>query len=430
MALKTRVMPGLTTAQVAARLGVKTETVYAYVSRGLLSPARGRGGRASTFDPLEVEGLAVRAKGRRRAPRPSGGPVASGSPLMMIDTALTLIEDDMVFYRGVPVVELAARASFEEVAHWFVTGTWAAGTTFELDALPKASMLRATSWRRGIGLIDRLRIAVSLASSANPVRYELDAATVVRSTGSLIAAMVAGVGDRVNVQVEGVPIAARLWEALTGAVPTGAEQAALNSALVLLVDHDLAVSTLAARVAASARAHPYSVVSAGLGPLDGLLHGAVSAHAHRMLAESLTARRPPLTVVTEVLRDGRRLPGFGHSLYTATDPRYCALLVVLEEIPVLAPALQVARDITDVVSARTGLFPNIDLALAVMTAGFGMRPDSGEAIFAVARTAGWIGHALEEYDSTPLRLRPAGHYVGPDPSDTPYPEALSMGPDR
>jgi citrate synthase len=427
MALKTRVLAGLTTAQVAARLGVKTETVYAYVSRGLLTPERGRGGRASTFDPLEVEALAARAKGRRKVERPSGGPPTSGSPLMVIDTALTLIEDDMVFYRGLPAIELAGRASFEEVAHWFVTGSWAAGTSFELDALPKASMLRATAWRRGIGLIDRLRIAVSVASSANPLRYDLDAAAVVRSTASLIAAMVAAVGDRATPHVDGVPIAARLWEALTNDAPGDAEQAALNSALVLLVDHDLAASTLAARVAASARAHPYSVVAAGLGPLDGLLHGAVSAHAHRMLAESLTARRPPLTVVTEVLRSGNRLPGFGHSLYTATDPRYSALLAVLEGNPALAPALQVARDIADVVSQRTGLFPNIDLALAVITAGFSMRPDSGEAIFAVARTAGWIGHALEEYDSRPLRLRPAGHYVGPDPGDTPYPEGLNGG---
>ncbi len=126
-------------------------------------------------------------------------------------------------------------------------------------------------------------------------------------------------------------------------------------------------------------------------------------------------------VVADELRSGRRIPGLGHRLYPGEDPRARALFALLEEIPDAAPALAAARDIVATTARHTPLHANVDLALAVFSVSSGMPSTAGETVFAVARTAGWIAHALEEYGERPLRMRPSGHYVGPRPP-RPLPE--------
>ena len=178
--------------------------------------------------------------------------------------------------------------------------------------------------------------------------------------------------------------------------------------LIVLADHDLAVSSLAARVAASARANPYAVVSAGLGALDGPQHGAASTLAHRFLAEALT---DPVAALAERLRTGSPIPGFGHRVYRNRDPRTALVLDRLADGPVRAAVEALAAPL----AGRPGGFPNVDLALAAVVHAHGLRPDAGEAIFAVARTVGWIAHALEEYAEPGLRFRAEGVYTGPVP---------------
>jgi citrate synthase len=209
-------------------------------------------------------------------------------------------------------------------------------------------------------------------------------------------------------------MAQRLWGRLTGRKPDAASLHVLDTALGLLIDHDLAASTLAVRVAASARAHAYAAVSAGLGVLEGPLHGAASGLAHRMLLDVLD-RGTATPVVADELRAGRRVPGLGHRLYPGEDPRARALFALLEEVPAAAPALAAARDIVATTTRHTPLHANVDLALAVLTVSSGMAATAGETVFAVARTAGWIAHTLEEYEERPLRMRPRGHYVGAPP---------------
>jgi citrate synthase len=210
------------------------------------------------------------------------------------------------------------------------------------------------------------------------------------------------------------PIALRLWSRLTARPADEASLRVLDTALALLVDHDLAASTLAARVAASARAHPYAVVSAGLGALDGPLHGQASATVHRMLADVLE-RGSAGPVVAEYLRGGRRIPGLGHRLYRGEDPRARLLFRLLEQVPEAAPAVAAARDVVATGARHSALHANVDLALGVLSLSCGMPAEAGEVVFSVARTAGWIAHALEEYAEQPLRMRPVGAYDGPPP---------------
>ena len=119
-------------------------------------------------------------------------------------------------------------------------------------------------------------------------------------------------------------------------------------------------------------------------------------------------------VVGARLRRGERLRGFGHRLYPDGDPRAGVLLAHLRRAAAGSPRLEVVEAVL-ATTARRGLpAPNVDFALAAVAHVTGLTRGAGEAIFAVARTAGWIAHALEEYDrNTPIR--PRALYTGPAP---------------
>ncbi|WP_431921627.1 citrate synthase [Amycolatopsis tucumanensis] len=365
----------LTTAEVARRLGVKTETVYAYASRGLLTSVKRPGRRGSLFAVEEVDRLA----GRGREPG-----VVEG-----IRTRLTRFDGDEVYYRGERVASLAGERTFESVAHFLWTGELADQPGFP-ESPEQAGLVRSASAAlpATARLTDHLRVGVAVLGAADPLRFDL-APEAVRAAAERLIGVLA---DALPGETAGGTLGERLWPKLTSRPP---EPRILDAALVLLADHGLAVSTVAARVAASARANVYAVVSAGMGAMDGHYHGGASTLAYRFLAE---ARENPVAALSERLRTSGTIPGFGHRIYQRRDPRAEALLALLPEDPVV-------DELLGRLAGRADLFPNTDLALAAMMHGFDMRPDAGEAIFAVARIAGWVAHALEEYGEPGLRFR-------------------------
>ncbi|MFJ3234504.1 citrate/2-methylcitrate synthase [Streptomyces sp. NPDC086787] len=405
----------LSTKETAETLGVKPETVYAYVSRGQLSSRREPGGRGSTFDAGEVETLA------RRNKRESKGISGHGGELS-VRTRLTLIDQDRYYFRGVDAVELAERHSYEEVAEWLWTGQLRSGVTFTApEAVVAVARGAVAALPEHTAPTDRLRVATIAAATEDPLRFDLSEESVLGTARVLIPTLVAALPPQPFArQHDQGPLAQRLWGRLTGHEADESSLRALDMVLALLADHDLAASTLAVRVAASARAHAYAAVSAGLGVIEGPLHGAAGGHAHKLLLNVLE-QGTAVPVIADELRAGRRIPGLGHRLYTGEDPRATALFALLEQIPHAEPALLAARDIAATTARHTPLHANVDLALAVLTVSNGMLPTASETIFAVARTAGWIAHALEEYGERPLRMRPSGHYVGPRPPQ-PRPE--------
>ena len=404
----------LTSREVADRLGVRLETVYAYVSRGVLTSRRAPTGRGSTFDRAEVDALLDRERRGRpgRPPRPSTwrGPV--------VDTDITLIEDGGLFFRGVDAVALARAGDLERAAQWLWTGE-TAPTRFVAPAEPLAAARAAVAaLPASADLVSLLRVAVAAASSADPLRYDTRGAAVLHTARGLLATMVQALprqGDRATAgpDEDGDPLAARLWARLTALAPDPGLLRCLDAALVVLVDHDLAVSTVAVRTAASVRAHPYAVVSTGLSAMEGPLHGAASTLAYDVLHGCLDG--DPRLVVAEHLRAGRSLPGFGHRLYPDGDPRATMLLDLLAGEPAAAAAVAAVQQL----AAASGQRPNVDLALAALALAAGMPRDAGEVVFSVARSVGWVAHALEEYDEPPLRFRGQGDYRGPRPPQPP-----------
>jgi citrate synthase len=394
----------LTTEQAAERLGVKPQTLYAYVSRGLIARVRAADGRGSLFAAADVEALAERSAGGR-------GGAAEPGPASAIRTELTLLEDDRLRYRGRDAAELAERGSFEATAVWLWTGRDEPQARF---APPPARMEQAVRAAADAlpgtaRAVDRFKAAVLAASIADPLSLDLRPDSVVATGRALIGALLAAVPQRGA--TAGETVAERLWARLSADAPGADALRALDAALVLLADHDIATSTYAARLAASTRANPYAVVTAGLAVLDGPLHGGAGARARRVLVQAHEA--DPVTALATTLRETGSVPGFGHVLYRARDPRAQTLLRLLEALPDPRGVRAVAAELIQVAADRFGTFPNSDLALALLAELCAFPPDAEETIFALARTVGWIAHALEEYASEPLRHRPSGRYSGP-----------------
>jgi citrate synthase len=248
----------------------------------------------------------------------------------------------------------------------------------------------------GARLTDRLRVAVAVLGAADPLRFDLSVPAVTAAAGRLIGTLVTALpGDFVSPDAT---LGARLWPKLSSAEP---RPELLDATLILLADHGLAVSTVAARVAASARANLYAVISAGLGALDGQYHGAAPTLAYEFLQR---AQQDPLKALSDQLRSGEPIPGFGHRIYQHRDPRAEVLLGLLGDHPIV--------DTITAIAERTPTFPNSDLAIAAIMHAYNFRPDAGDALFALARMIGWTAHALEEYAAPALRFRAMGIYTG------------------
>jgi citrate synthase len=386
------VMGDLVDARTAAeRLGVDIRTLYAYVSRGSLRRVRGPDGRSSRYDSDELELLAQRSR-PRTLPRPAA------SIDLVIATRVSTVADGAVHYRGTDVLDLVkAGEPFERVADllWQASPAEVAAVGWRLPPSNDPPGQPGPPLAREAPVLQRFAIAVGAMSGATSSHVTASGVTADASTSDWPAC-----GRRmINCLIEASgpasvtpdpadsdpadPVALRLWQRWSPLRPTAARVRALNIALVLLAEHELALSTLAVRVAASARATPASCLLAGLGTLSGSLHGG----AARIVHDKLLAKEP----VTA---------GFGHPVHRHGDPRATPLLEA-----VYAFATRDDRELIENARRQASALPNSDLALGALTYAARMPPEASMAIFAIARTAGWIAHAAEEYAEPPLRFR-------------------------
>jgi len=398
----------ITAAEAAQRLGVKQASLYSYVSRGVLSRRKAEGSRVSLFSAREVESLARKGRPRR----------SQGATELVIETQVTEITGSQLRYRGYDAIELAREHDFEEVAGLLWTGTLGRGdgqTWSATEAAIAAASAAQAALPGGTVPLERLQVIVPALAAADPLRLHLDPPAVISAGRGLIAGMTDSLPSvrPANGAAPGTLIAERLVRRLCQAEPSPGLVRALRAAMVLLADHELAASTLAARVAASMRADPYAVVATGLGAVGGALHGGASFGAELML-RSAAHPGEAARVVGDRLRRGERIPGFGHFVYRGSDPRAVLLMDLIRAAAPGSERLAVADAVIAEAARRALPEPNIDFALAALGAVTGMVAGGGEAVFAIARTAGWLAHALEEYArGTPIR--PRGVYTGPSP---------------
>ncbi|MTV25658.1 hypothetical protein FTX61_09585 [Nitriliruptoraceae bacterium ZYF776] len=371
--------------EAAARLGVKRETLYAYVARGQLRRRPSADGRRSEYAVDDLDRLGVR--GHRGAP--------ARREAIAVRSTLTRITPDGPRYRGHLAVDLAGSWTFEEVvALLWRTPEVAARPVAVPDAVHAAVSASLAGFADDLDPVLRLPVTVIAAAAVDPLRGDTRPGAVHVAGYRALAALVTAIGGR-----GGGPLAAQLARGWRGRAEDRTVRL-LDATLVLLADHELAASTLAARAAASTRADPYAVVLAGLAVLGGSRHGTASRGAERALRAVHDGGEPDAAIARHVALDVT----FGHPLYPDGDPRATRLF---ELVRAHGPARRVA-DVDAVLAAARdrGLPPpSVDLALAAVTHVLAAPVGTGGNLFALARTAGWSAHALEQQADGHL-LRP------------------------
>lgn len=420
-------------AEAAEQLGVKLSTLYAYVSRGWLKSYRRKVGRQALYRRADLEALrAVMApeRGRRGRSLPEAAswvtvaqPAAEAAPpgVIVAESAVSLISEGGLAYRGYPIAELAARANFEQVCLLLWNG--------ERPAPPQVEALRAEIYGArmpaaaaaalaAVGqdappLLRLIAVIPSLTAleRQQTLRGHIRQATIIISVLPLALARrappAAGTGEG--------GMAARLLSLAreSAAEPEDWEIAALEQVLIACAEHELNASTFAARVVASTGADLYATVLAALCTLSGPIHGGACDRIERMFSQLESGARLE-GCLREFAREQALAPGFGHAIYPAGDPRAVLLKRLATDIARRKGRrlLDTALKVEEAVWRRDRLRPNLDFYLTVCARMLGFPGGLPAALFAVGRSAGWIAHSLEQYADNRL-IRPRMRYRGP-----------------
>lgn len=399
----------LTADEAASALRVKKETIYAYVSRGRLTNRRSDDGRGSVFDAAEIERLA-------------GGSRQTGRSVAVdVESELTLIRESGHYYRGQSARELAESRSWEDVAQllWGVPAeetTWAAAADIVQISRDVVRSLPDT-----ILPVDAIKLAASTISALEPPEWNTSSPVIAASARQAFATLVSGLPERSTPVIMGDTASPRswivpmVWSRLCERPPSEGELRLLNAAMVILADHDLASSAMMARAAARAGVNAGGIIRLGVdvgsGPVKGAASLAIEAFLH-----NLESPKSVETALSMRLRQGEPIPGFGHSLYPAGDPRAVFILERLRAAAEGSTRLETAEELIRMQRKRGLPPPNAGFALAALTYVTGMVSGAGEAIFVISRAAGWIAHAIEEYSATPPS-RQISRYVGILPTE-------------
>jgi len=369
-------------------LGVRPQTIYAYVSRGKLEVmADPADTRRSLYRAEDVSGLAKRKQAGRKHETLAANTLFGSEP--SIPTSLCAFFRGRPYYRGQDAVSLARTASLEEVAQLL----WCAGQAADFSSSSPARSAKP-------GRAAAFTALAGLAATGHSTRGRLTRVLHTESQG-----LVGRLADAFGAQPGRQPLHLRLAQGWKQS-PKAAEL--LRTAMVLLADHELTSSAFVARIAASTGASLPACLLAGLTTLSGPLHGDASGRVQALFSE--VERLGEDQVVAHHLSTGLPVAGFGHHLYPEGDPRAAALLALFE------PSKVIARFIRKVTSL-TGLQPNIDVALAALVASHRLPADAAFGLFATARSVGLLAHSLEQLEVAQV-IRPRGRYVGPLP-DTP-----------
>jgi citrate synthase len=419
--MTTKLPPWIAATDAAAALGVSRATLYAYVSRGLIRSQPMPGStRARAYAREDVERLRRRAEARRDPAQAAAHALEWGTPVL--ESSITFIDGESLYYRGHDVLALARTRSVADVASLVWTGAF--GRRFDgAAAVAPAPGGPTLALGRDASFIARAQTMLAVAATEDAGAGDLRPTSVAEAgwrmlhlltdaaTGSVRRGKPADAPAPVDERL------ARAWRA----GPHGAE--VIRAALILCADHELNVSSFTARCVASAGSTPYAVVIAGLSALEGFRHGGSGVRVESMLAgiraEAAGHRRRDIEraigrATAARLRRGDAVGGFGHPLYPGGDPRARALLDLLRARAAGSAELMYIEAFAAAASTLVREAPNVDIALAAVARVLDLPAGAPLMLFAIGRTIGWIGQALEQYATGQL-IRPRARYVGVRP---------------
>lgn len=399
----------LSAQEAAEQLGVSRATLYAYVSRGLIrsEPVGGKS-RKHRYSGEDVRRLLARKEQRENPAAAVRGALHFGAPVL--ESKITLIENGRLFYRGYDALQLARSRQVEEVAALIWCGQWQTELFASGYEMQDELVIAMEAGKRGgrLTTVERLQALLPRAAAMDDAAYDLRPEAVAHSASRILSLLTTGAAGTQAVSHSLVETLQRGWDL----AEDDAEQL-LPAALILSADHELNVSSFTARCVASAGSTPYQVVLAGMAALQGTNHGGHSARVAALLQEVGTPAQARPTLAAR-LRRGEAIPGFGHRLYPEGDPRAKLLLSLAAQSFSDSPALALAEAVREAASSLIGEYPNVDFGLATVARVLRLPADAPLTLFALGRTIGWLGHAIEQYESGEM-IRPRARYTGDGP---------------
>lgn len=401
--------------EVVAALNIKPSTLYAYVSRGVLRRVRHAGRRHSLYLREDVERLISRHPGHITREQAAATALRWGAPV--ISTSIGYIDEKGPVYRNRRALDLArSGASFESVAHLLLTGVWQPG----FDAWPQFDMPPDVRRRlmmecKGVAPRDISKVfASAVLALGMQARDQQELTSGVGADVRVILHTLAGCfgalmpAPRFTERRGGESVAAHAIRA-SGVDGDDSVLSALNQALVILADHEMAAATFVARITASTNSDLYCCVASAVCAHAGSSMVTAALEADTQLFGPLS-RRNRRAMLELVQQRGATMFGFNHPLYPKGDPRADYLLALSATMRSVDPKVPLLLDFLAEARQQVGALPGIAVALAVFCRTIGMPYGSAAALWMLSRTVGWIAHAMEQRTQA-FMLRPRARYI-------------------